>query len=484
MLNNTELKGKMVKATKWAAITEISAKIISPITNMILARLLIPEAFGVVATVTMIISFAEMFTDAGFQKYLVQHEFKSEEEKYINTNVAFWTNFLISIFLWGGIAIFSESIATLVSNPGLGVVIAVACIQLPLSAFSSIQMALYKRDFDFKTLFLVRIIAVFTPFAITIPLAFFGFSYWSLIIGTICGQISNAIVLMSKSKWKPIWFYDFKVLREMISFSIWSLVEAISIWLTTWVDVFIIGSALDAYYLGIYKTSTAIVTSLMSLITSVTVPILFSTLSRLQNDNEQFNLMFFKTQRLVSIVLFPLGVGIYLYSELATLILLGNKWNEASVVIGQWALTSAIMIVFGYYCSEVYRAKGRPKLSFLAQALHLVVLIPVCIISSKYGFLILVYTRSWIRMQFVLVHFLIMKFALGIPISKMIRNVFPTAVSAVLMGCIGYLLQQLKGGMAWDFLSIAICVFFYFGFLLFFSNMRKEIFSMLSKFRG
>ncbi|MDF2802078.1 MAG: lipopolysaccharide biosynthesis protein [Anaerocolumna sp.] len=484
MLNNTELKGKMVKATKWAAITEISAKIISPITNMILARLLIPEAFGVVATVTMIISFAEMFTDAGFQKYLVQHEFKSEEEKYINTNVAFWTNFLISIFLWGGIAIFSESIATLVSNPGLGVVIAVACIQLPLSAFSSIQMALYKRDFDFKTLFLVRIIAVFTPFAITIPLAFFGFSYWSLIIGTICGQISNAIVLMRKSKWKPIWFYDFKVLREMISFSIWSLVEAISIWLTTWVDVFIIGSALDAYYLGIYKTSTAIVTSLMSLITSVTVPILFSTLSRLQNDNEQFNLMFFKTQRLVSIVLFPLGVGIYLYSELATLILLGNKWNEASVVIGQWALTSAIMIVFGYYCSEVYRAKGRPKLSFLAQALHLVVLIPVCIISSKYGFLILVYTRSWIRMQFVLVHFLIMKFALGIPISKMIRNVFPTAVSAVLMGCIGYLLQQLKGGMAWDFLSIAICVFFYFGFLLFFSNMRKEIFSMLSKFRG
>ena len=63
---------------------------------MILARILAPEAFGVVATVTMIVSFAEMFTDSGFQKYLVQHEFESDEERYQNANVAFWTNFFIS----------------------------------------------------------------------------------------------------------------------------------------------------------------------------------------------------------------------------------------------------------------------------------------------------------------------------------------------------------------------------------------------------
>jgi len=474
-VKENNLQNKVINATKWSSITEIAAKIVSPITNMVLARILAPEAFGVVATVTMIMSFADMFTDAGFQKYLVQHEFKDEDEKYKSANVAFWTNFGISVFLWGIIVLFREQIAALVGNLGLGNVIAVACVQLLLTSFSSIQMALYRRDFDFKTLFLVRMVAICIPFAVTIPLAFLGLNYWSLIIGAIFMQLSNAVILTIKSKWKPKLFYDFAILKEMLSFSIWSLIEAISIWFTVWVDVFIIGSSLNQYYLGLYKTSTTMVNALMSLITASTVPVLFSALSRLQNDGSQFNHMFFKSQRFVSILVFPLGVGVYLYSDLATQILLGSQWSEASGVIGIWALTSAIMIVFGHYCSEVYRAKGKPKLSFLAQVLHLVVLVPTCIISSKYGFWPLVYARSWIRMEAILVHFIIMKFAIGIPVLKTFRNVFPTAISAVTMGVLGYLLQQISEGIVWSFASIIISALFYFGLLYLFPNMRKEI---------
>ena len=98
-MENKNLNVKIINATKWSSITEIIAKLITPITNMILARILAPEAFGVVATITMIISFADMLTDSGFQKYLVQHEFRNESEKIKYTNVAFWTNLFISIFL-------------------------------------------------------------------------------------------------------------------------------------------------------------------------------------------------------------------------------------------------------------------------------------------------------------------------------------------------------------------------------------------------
>ncbi|WP_394238287.1 lipopolysaccharide biosynthesis protein [Niallia oryzisoli] len=471
-----------MNATKWSALTQIAAKIVSPITNMVLARLLAPEAFGVVATVTMIASLADMFTDAGFQKYLVQHEFKDEEDKHKNANVAFLTNFAISILLWGLIILFSEQIAVLVGNPGLGNVIAVACIQLPLTAFSSIQMALYRRDFDFKTLFIVRMVSIFIPFVVTIPFALLGLGYWALIIGTIFMQLSNAVILTIKSKWKPRWFYRLGILKEMLSFSIWSLIESISIWLTTWVDVFIISSMLSEYYLGIYKTSTTMVNALMALITASIVPILFSTLSRLQNNNELFNRAYFKMQRVVSIIVLPLGIGVFLYSDLATQILLGDQWGEASKIIGIWALTSSIMIVFGHFCSEVYRAKGRPKLSFLGQLLHLVVLIPTCLIGAKYGFWVFIFARSWIRMQFVLVHFILMKVSIGIPVLKTIKNVFPSAITAVVMGLLGYLLQQINNGMLWDILSIIICALFYFGILFLFPSMRKDIFGLGLKF--
>ena len=475
MSERKKLKKKVINATKWSSISELAAKLVSPITNMVLARVLAPEAFGVVATVTMIISFADMFSDSGFQKYLVQHEFRDEEEKYKSANIAFWTNFSISIVLWIIIILFRNQLAQLVGNPGLGYVISIACIQLPLTSFSSIQMALYRRDFDFKTLFVVRIIGVFIPFIITIPFALLGLGYWALIIGTIVRQCLNAIILTIRSKWKPKLYYDFRLLKEMLSFSIWSFNEAVSIWFTSWADAFIIGSVLNQYYLGLYKTSISMVNALMALIINSIKPVLFSALSRLQNDENLFNNVFLKFQRLASLLVFPLGIGVYLYSDLATKLLLGNKWTEASGVIGTWALTSALMIVFGHFCSEVYRSKGKPKLSFLAQILHLIFLIPACIVSSRYGFWPLVYTRSWIRMQFIIVHFIIMKFAVNFPVSKIPRNVFPSAFGAILMGLFGYLLKNFNLGLFWDMFSIILCILFYFSILYAFPSMRYEV---------
>lgn len=483
-MEEENLKEKYVNGAKWSTITEVLAKIVTPITNMVLARIISPEAFGVVATVTMIMSFAEMFTDAGFQKYLVQHEFKDEEEKFKNANVAFWTNFEISIFLWIIIIIFRNELAFMVGNPGLGNVIVIACFELLLTSFSSIQMALYRRDFDFKTLFLVRMVSIFIPFAVTIPLALLGFSYWSLVIGSIVMQSSNVIILTVKSKWKPSLFYEFGILKKMLSFSIWSLIEAISIWFTAWVDMFIIGSSLNQYYLGIYKTSISMVNALLALITSSIVPVLFTALSRLQNNKEKFNKLYFDTQKIVSILVFPLGVGMYLYSDLATKILLGSKWSEASKVIGVWSLTSVMMIVFGNLCSEVYRAKGRPKLSFLSQILHIIVLIPVCIIGSKHGFWILVYARAWIRMEFVIVHFIIMKVAIGIPVGKTVRNIFPTLISAVVMGVLGHWLRQISNEILWGFISIPICSVIYFSILYIFPDTRRKINEVVKKLKN
>src|SRR5690606_13832885 len=153
--------------------------------------------------------------------------------------------------------------------------------------------------FDFKTLFFVRMISIFIPVIITIPLALIGLSYWSIIIGTLVMQLSNAIILTVKSKWKPKLFFSLKILKEMFSFSVWSLIEAISIWLTLWIDTFIIASLINQYYLGLYKTSMTMVNTLMALVTSAVIPVIFSTLSRLQNNDIEFKKMFFKFQRVV-----------------------------------------------------------------------------------------------------------------------------------------------------------------------------------------
>ena len=476
------LKNKILKAAKWSAITEIIAKLITPITNIILARIIAPEAFGVVATITMIISFADMFTDAGFQKYLVQHEFKSDEEKNIYTNVAFWTNLIISLLMWGLIIIFSDQIASMVGNPGLGDVISIACSQLILTSFSSIQMAIYRREFDFKTLFLVRIVSIFIPFVVTIPLAFLGYSYWSLIIGTICGTLSNAFILTIKSKWKPKFVYSFSALKEMLSFSIWSLIEAISIWMTTWIDTFIIGSILSPYYVGVYKTSISSVNSIFGIVTGSTTSILFSALSRVQDDTAEFDKIFFSMQRLVAYLVLPISIGMFLYSDIVVKVFLGNKWEDANHVMGIWSLMSGIVIVLGHYSSEVYRAKGRPKLSFISQMMHLIVLIPICIIAANYDFITLVNMRAIVRLQAVMVHLFIMQFIIGISIKKVFKNILAPAICAIIMGIIGFVLISLNQGFIWKIISIFICTICYFVGLVQFKGAREDMIMISEKF--
>ncbi|HWQ43463.1 MAG TPA: lipopolysaccharide biosynthesis protein [Desulfosporosinus sp.] len=464
-MNSNELSRKVGNAAKWSTITEVSAKIIVPVTNMILARLLAPEAFGVVTIITMVISFAAIFSDAGFQKYLVQHEFKDEDDRNKSTNVAFITNLTIALVLWGLIILFRNPIASAVGNPDLGLALAIVCVQIPLISFSSIQMARYMREFDFKTLFMVRIIAALIPLAVTVPLAMIGFGYWSLIIGTTCGILSNAIILTAKSKWKPRLYYNFALLKEMFSFSFWSLLEAVSVWFSLWVDALIIGYAFNEYYLGLYKNSLNMVNAFMAVVTASIIPILFSALSRLQNDEVKFQAMYYKTQRLVALLVLPMGFGIFLYSDLATKIMLGSQWTEASHIIGIWALVAAFGILFSNFNGEAYRSKGKPRLSFIYQIIHLVFLIPTCLISMRYGFWPLVYARSLIRFQGTITGFIFMRVFMGFSIKAMLGNVVKPLVCTLLMGFVAVGLQQISSAVIWSFISIVICVAVYGGLL-------------------
>jgi len=428
-----ELNTKVKTATKWSTIGEVAAKLVTPISSMVLARLLTPEAFGVVTTLTMIITFAEIFTDAGFQKYLIQHEFTDDQDRDESTNVAFWSNLVMSLFIWGIIAIFANPLAALVGNPGLGHVLIIACVSIPLAAFSSIQMALFKRDLDFKTLARVRIISTLIPLLVTVPLAFLLRSYWALIIGTITVNLVNAVLLTVYSRWKPRGFYSFAKFKEMFSFTVWSMIEAISIWLTSYVDVFIVGTMLSQYYLGLYKTSSALVGQIMGLITAITTPILFSALSRLQNDEGEFQTLFFRFQKLVGLLVIPLGVGIFIFSDLATELILGSQWTEAAGFVGLWGLTSSITIVLSHYSSEVYRAKGKPRLSVLAQLLHIAALWPTVLIAVRYGFETLYVARALVRLELIAVNLCIMGMVVKMPVGKMFTNILPSCVAAACM---------------------------------------------------
>lgn len=478
-MNSILLNKKVVKATKWSAMTEIVARLVMPISNIVLARILAPEAFGIVATITMVITFAEVFTDAGFQKYLVQHEFVDETDKEQSTNVAFWSNLSMSLFFWIIIAVFRNEIARIVGNPGMGGVLVIASFSIPLAAFSSIQMALYKRELDFKTLFKVRIVGLCIPLFVTIPCAFLMKTFWALVIGIITRDVFNAVVLTWFSKWKPRFYYSFLKLKEMLWFSSWSVAESISIWLTGYADVFLVGSVLNQYYLGLYKTSMTFVGSITGLITAATTPVLFSSLSRLQNNQSDFMHFFLKFQKLVGILVIPLGVIVFCFNDFITAFVLGHQWVEAAGFIGLWGLTSSIVIVLSNYASEIYRSKGKPQLSLLSQSLHLAFLFPAVWIAIGYGYETLYTTRALVRFQAVIVDLVIMYLYIGFLPFRLIGNIFPSILAALLMALLSLILKRLlPDNNIFNIMSMIICCMTYLIVLFMFKDERDLILNL------
>ena len=481
-MENQNLNSKVISATKWSALAEIIAKLVSPITSMILARLLTPEAFGVVATLTIVITFAELFTDAGFQKYLVQHSFKDEAERDESTNVAFWSNLILSCLIWAVIILFKNPIAELIGSPGLGNVLAIACVSIPLAAFSSIQSALYRRDLDFKTLFKVRFIGLLIPLVVTIPLALVFRNYWALVLGTIASNLVNAILLTVFSKWKPRLYYSWNRFKEMFTFTSWSLIEAIALWATGYVDVFIVAKLLNQYYLGLYSTSISLVGQIMGLITTATTPILFSSLSKLQDSPGEFKTLFLKFQKMVSLLVIPLGVGIYLFRDFVTDILLGSQWSEASIFVGLWGASSALTIVLAHYCGEVYRSLGKPRISVIVQISHLIVLWPVVLISARYGFLILAIARSAVRIELIIVNIIALWMLVRFSPIELIRNILPSFIASLLMAGV-YLILPFDYSIGGYIIRIVICILIYFIVVFSFKNERLILINIIKSIK-
>jgi len=451
----------MAQATRWSTFTELAAKLIAPVTNMILARLLTPEMFGVVATVMMIISFAEILTDAGFQKYLVQHDFKDRSELDQYTNVAFWSNLFISILLWLGISLFSKPLARLVGSPGKETAIIVASLSLPLTAFSSIQMARFRRDFDFKSLFFIRIITAAIPLVVTVPLAVITRNYWALIIGTLAGHLVNAVILTWRLNWKPKLYFSFAALKDMFSYSWWILLESVTTWLTSYVGTFIVGAFLSQHFLGLYKTTMSTANQIISLITAATSAPLFVALSKLKNNHNEMLHTYYDYIGALGFFVIPMGFGIWLYKDFITWVLLGDQWMEAADFLGLWGLTSSVSLLFGTYSNGLYNAKGKTHLSFLTQVLHLAALIPVLLFSAPKGFTTLCIARCAVRLELVLVQQITMKVSMKSSLWQQLKKMLPAIIGTVVMVACGTLLKLLGSSYLMDALGVLLCIAVY-----------------------
>ena len=478
---SSSITSRMANATKWSAITEVLSKLVTPISSMILARILAPEMFGVVASVNLVVSFCDVFSDAGFQKYIIQHDSSGKKELDHVCNVAFWTNLVISLLIWFVIFLFANPLAKLVGSEGEGFALVVACCNLPLHAFTSIQNARLKRDMDFKKLFYIRAITIVVPFAVTIPLAIITRSFWALIIGTIAMNFAMVVAMFFIVRWNPRFDYSIATFKRIFGFSAWSLFESILVWVINWGDTFVVGFLLSQYYLGLYKTGMNIVNQIVGVVSATLTPVLLSALSRTKDDDEDFKEIFYNTSFYTGVLLFPMGIGMFVYRELMCKIALGSAWLEAATLMGIWGLISAIAILFNSYNGSVLIAKGKPKISVIIQLSQIAVIIPVVYFTAKMDFEVLSYARALVRIVGMFLHSIIVWKMFRLSAAKTLSKLAPVIMSSLLMGAAGFVFVRYSTSIAVELASIFACCLIYLLLLMIFPSTRRLIFENVRK---
>ncbi|KDE68399.1 hypothetical protein FUSO6_08960 [Fusobacterium necrophorum DAB] len=474
----------IVSATKWSIISELLAKLIVPITTMTLARILSLESFGVVTSIMLIITLADDIIKVAFQKVIVQIEIKNTEKIENYCNIVFLGNLLISISLWIFITSFRYKIANFVGIQGKELEIVITGLILPLSSLSTVQESIFIKRLNYKALYHNRCISILIPFVITLPLAIILKNHWALIIGNISLTFIRAIHLTIKSEWMPSLKYNFKLLLRIKNLLLFNLLDASIHWASSWTDILFVTKFFGIHYSALYKMSQTTVTSIISLITSGITAILFSSLSYYKNDHEKFKEIFFNFQKGVAVLALPLAAGFYIYRTTIVQILLGNKWLEASEMVGVLGAVTCLIATYGTFSKEAYRAIGESKVAFYVQALHLAFIIVIFFISFSLNYNEFVIVRSLAFLQILFLHNIYMKKLFDIKLKNMIKNNVYIILISIIMGILGIFFKKFSKNLITDFFGIFMCILFYFILLFRNKEYKNSVLNLLKQYIG
>jgi PST family polysaccharide transporter len=359
------LKQKTVKGLIWSFAQKWGGHIISFGTFTLLARLLDPQDFGLVAMAGVFIAFMKVFLDQGFASAIVQR--KNLDPEHLDT--AFWFSLASSL----GLFVISAGTASWVANfyrePQLAPVIQVLSINFLFKAFNSVQTAILSRDFQFKSLAVRSLIAMIAGGVIGISMAVMGYGVWSLVGQQLAIGFIEIIVLWSVSNWRPAFRFSWKHLHDLLSFGINVMGMNGLTFLNRYSDNLLIGYFLGAEALGYYAVAYRVLMVLTDLLTKTTVQVALPAFSRLQDNLEKMRHAFYQATQLSSLIAFPSFLGIAVLAPIIVPTVFGPQWMQ-SVPVMQILATIGMLYSIGFFNGAVMMAMGKPSWSLQIKVLN------------------------------------------------------------------------------------------------------------------
>jgi PST family polysaccharide transporter len=354
--DSSNLRQKAVKGVIWSALDSWGRQVISIGVFIVLARLLDPQTFGLVALATIFLNFLQIFLDQGLSQAIVQRQ--NLDKEHLDT--AFWVNLGVS----GLATILSIACAGLIADlfkePQITPIIRYLSLGFLISGFSSVQEAIFQRNLAFKSLALRSLLAAIIGGIVGITMAFMGFGVWSLVGQQLTNNFAQVLVLWWVSDWRPGFRFSQKHFKELFTFGVNVMGMNLCNFFNRRSDDFLIGYFLGTTALGYYSVAYRLLQILTQLLTGVIVKVSLPTFSRLQEDPEKLRNALYKSIQFTSLITFPGFLATVILAPEIVTVVFGEKWSP-SIPVMQVLNVVGILYAYFYFNSSLMMAVGKPS---------------------------------------------------------------------------------------------------------------------------
>ncbi len=371
------LQRQVARGMTWTLIDTWGTQLLGLVVFILLARLVEPADFGLVAFAALFVAFAQLLVDQGLGDAVVQRPTLTRRQ----LDTAFWASVLTGLIITVAVVVLAIPIAALFGDQRLEPIIQVLSITFVVTALSSIQMGLLRREMAFRSLAIRKLTAIALSGVVGVGMALAGFGAWSLVGQQVVNAIVSVVMLWAVTPWRPSFEFSRQDFRELFGFGIRVVGGDVLNFISRNTDTLLIGAFLGKLALGFYYVGYQILDTSQSLLINAARRLIFPTFSRLQHDPERIRRAYSRMNRASSALTLPGYVGLALVAQEATVAFFGNTWTDSGPVAAVLFLIGPVLTVQAF-SGALFNAVGHPEVTLRFRL--------VTAITNVIGFLIAV----------------------------------------------------------------------------------------------
>lgn len=429
-MSEQSLATRTVRGMLWAYGAYVGGRTVVLVSTAILAHLLTPADFGVVAVAVVVITFMETVQDLGLTQALIVAPADEEHDRAQTTFV--WT-VAIGAVLAVVVSVLGLFAARFFGYPSLRGIISVLALAFLIESFGSTHDSLARKHLDYRTRAFAEGADVLTRGVTGIALALAGFGAWSLVLGYLVGTSARTVMLWARVRYRPLPRLTRTHLRSLVSFGGTLTFVDISAALAYNMDYLFVGRILGATSLGLYMMGFRLPELLIMNLAIVAADVLFPAYAAMDKDHLERGVLV--SLRYLAALALPMSVGLAAVAHPLVLDLFGKQWHD-SIAVTQVLAAYAAFATLSIPAGTTYKVSGRAWILVVANVPYLIVLFVVLLLFTHLGILTVAIATTACQAAGSLIGLGIAARLLALPIASIARSILGPAAAAFAMGAI------------------------------------------------